>query len=291
MQQAMLNRAATRVADTTEVSGRVTADEVNLDRFHNRIGKVCALVAATLILPTLAYAQNNQGDNQLAALQAQITALQNQVNTLQSQLNAVLSSQVYQLNKYVFVDQNPNGENGVKPPNIVFYGANIHIVGGPDPVNGFTTTVNGLGNLIIGYDELNTDQVANRGGSHNLVIGRFHSFTSTAFGGLVAGEGNTIMNGLESVMGGLNTVSGLGATICGGVGNTASGTVAVVVGGAMFPTPPANAANNTASNFGAVVVGGTNQLASGANSVIIGGLGQTASHDNSIAPQKLSLFP
>ena len=31
--------------------------------FHNRIRKVCALVAATLILPALAYAQNNQGDN------------------------------------------------------------------------------------------------------------------------------------------------------------------------------------------------------------------------------------
>ena len=30
--------------------------------FHNRICKVCSLVAATLILPALAYAQNNQGD-------------------------------------------------------------------------------------------------------------------------------------------------------------------------------------------------------------------------------------
>jgi len=70
MQQAVLNRAATRVADTTEVSGRVIADQVNLDRFHNRIRKVCALVAATLIFPALAFAQNNQGDNQLAALQA-----------------------------------------------------------------------------------------------------------------------------------------------------------------------------------------------------------------------------
>jgi hypothetical protein len=53
-----------RVADTTEVSGRVTADEVNLDRFYNRIRKVCALVVATLILPAVAYAQNNQGDDQ-----------------------------------------------------------------------------------------------------------------------------------------------------------------------------------------------------------------------------------
>ena len=34
MQSALLNRATMRVADTTEVSGRVTADEVNLDRIH-----------------------------------------------------------------------------------------------------------------------------------------------------------------------------------------------------------------------------------------------------------------
>lgn len=29
--------------------------------FHNRIGKVCALAAATLILPALAFAQNQNG--------------------------------------------------------------------------------------------------------------------------------------------------------------------------------------------------------------------------------------
>ena len=36
---------------------------MNPSLFHNRICKVCSLVAATLILPSLAYAQNNQGDN------------------------------------------------------------------------------------------------------------------------------------------------------------------------------------------------------------------------------------
>ena len=46
MQRALLNRATMRVADRTDVSGRVTADEVNLDRFHNRIRMMCALVAA-----------------------------------------------------------------------------------------------------------------------------------------------------------------------------------------------------------------------------------------------------
>ena len=49
MQRAMLNRATIRVADRTDVSGRVTADEVNLDRIH----KVCAFVAATLIPSSL----------------------------------------------------------------------------------------------------------------------------------------------------------------------------------------------------------------------------------------------
>jgi plastocyanin len=53
MLRAMLNCATMRVADRTDVSGRVTADEVNLDRFHNRIRKVCALVAATLIPSSL----------------------------------------------------------------------------------------------------------------------------------------------------------------------------------------------------------------------------------------------
>ena len=69
MQRALLNRATMRVADTTEVSSRVTADEVNLDRFHNRIRKVCALgrtwlalVAASvglyLVLPDRGLAQS-----------------------------------------------------------------------------------------------------------------------------------------------------------------------------------------------------------------------------------------
>jgi plastocyanin len=53
MQCPLLNRATMRVANTTEVSGRVTADEVNLDRSHNRIRKVCALVATALIPSSL----------------------------------------------------------------------------------------------------------------------------------------------------------------------------------------------------------------------------------------------
>ena len=46
MQYAVHNCATLRVADRTGLSCRVTADEVNLDRFHSSIRKVYALVAA-----------------------------------------------------------------------------------------------------------------------------------------------------------------------------------------------------------------------------------------------------
>jgi hypothetical protein len=45
MQYAVQNCATMHVADKTGLSGRVTADEVNLDRFHSCIGELCALVA------------------------------------------------------------------------------------------------------------------------------------------------------------------------------------------------------------------------------------------------------
>ena len=66
---------------------------MNLDRFHNRILKVCALVAVTLILPALAYAQ---AGGPLAALQAQVAALQSAVATLRTD-NSALQSQVSSL--------------------------------------------------------------------------------------------------------------------------------------------------------------------------------------------------
>jgi predicted unusual protein kinase regulating ubiquinone biosynthesis (AarF/ABC1/UbiB family) len=61
MQRALLNRATMRVADTTDVSGRVTADEVNLDRIRNRIRKVCAFVAGTLS-PSSNVKHNKRGE-------------------------------------------------------------------------------------------------------------------------------------------------------------------------------------------------------------------------------------
>ena len=58
--------------------------------------------------------------------------------------------------------------------------------------SGSTSTVNGLGNVIIGYDAPNTVDGFPKGktGSHNLVVGDEHSYTSS--GGVVTGFQNAV---------------------------------------------------------------------------------------------------
>ena len=63
---------------------------------------------------------------------------------------------------------------------VVITGANLRIVNGL----GNTRTTNGLGNLIVGYNEPRASGNIETG-SHNIIVGFQHSFTS--FGGLVAG--------------------------------------------------------------------------------------------------------
>jgi hypothetical protein len=49
--------------DLSKLGSKTYTKKMNAPLFHNCIRKVCTLVAATLILPSLAYAQNNQGDD------------------------------------------------------------------------------------------------------------------------------------------------------------------------------------------------------------------------------------
>jgi hypothetical protein len=67
MQQAMLNRATMRVADTTGVSGRVTADSREKQTMKPTIRRWLVLVTASiglyLALPDRGLAQNDQGQN------------------------------------------------------------------------------------------------------------------------------------------------------------------------------------------------------------------------------------
>jgi hypothetical protein len=306
MQRRVFNSATIEVANNRDISGRATADEMNtsLRTGKSKLRRIARstflgslMVAGFLVAlaPLSARADNDEdarhgrGDNdreiraEITALKTQVADLQNQVNTLQSQL--AHAKNVLALDPFVRVDPNP--EIGVIGPNIIFSGVNIHIVSGSGVTND-NGNPRGLGNLIIGYDEspdsteggspLNS---GDRGGSHNLVIGPFNRFTQAAFGGLVAGEFNTIQSLGASVTGGANnTASGFGASVSGGLGNTASGGFASVSGqgntASGFEATVSGGLGNTASGGFASVSGGRFNIASGDASSALGGIGNTA---------------
>jgi hypothetical protein len=161
---------------------------------------------------------------------------------------------------------------------VVISGANLRIVNGL----GTTNTTNGLGNLIVGYNESRSTLpnpsgrppvIDNRTGSHNVVVGAGQNFSS--FGGVVVGYYNEISESWASVSGGAgNTASGPYAAVSGGYATTASGYAAAVSGGFV----------NTASGDFASVSGGVGNTASGYAAAVSGGAGNTASNfDTSVS--------
>lgn len=109
---------------------------------------------------------------------------------------------------------------------ITIEGANLHVVNGLTGTN----TINGLGNLIIGYNELRGDESNDRSGSHMLVLGSENNYN--AYGGIVAGIHNETSGNWATVTGGLkNIASGEAASVSGGEENIAGGLASSVSGG------------------------------------------------------------
>ena len=81
---------------------------------------------------------------------------------------------------YVSLDM--NAMNGVTGPNIVFKGANVHVMSSTSE-----TDTSGTGNLIVGWATLPTGTLPSpfRSGSNNLMVGDAGNYTS--YGGFVAG--------------------------------------------------------------------------------------------------------
>jgi hypothetical protein len=138
---------------------------------------------------------------------------------------------------------------------VVITGANLRIV-------------NGLGNLIVGYNESRAliSGIDTRTGSHNVVVGSQHNFSS--FGGLVVGLENEISGEFATVTGGrANKARGRFASVSGGTDGEALAQHSSVSGGI----------NNIATGFAAWLGGGATNRANGDQSVVSGGIGNTAS--------------
>jgi len=151
----------------------------------------------------------------------------------------------------------------IQGTDLVAIGCNVHIQSGSGATddNGSLT---GSGNLFVGYNEGVSDDVQT--GSHNLIIGDDHSFTS--YGGLVAGRDNKISGQYASVTGGMsNEAGGYSSSVSGGRDNTASWFYASVSGGYY----------NEASGKDASVSGGVANEASGEYASVSGGYDNEAS--------------
>ena len=176
--------------------------------------------------------------------------------------NEWLTNQVTALNNRIAVLENLLQHFSRTENEITISGANLNIVNGTSSTDG---AVNGLGNLVVGYNE-ERGTGNDRSGSHNIVVGTEHNFTS--YGGLAAGHYNTISGAYACVSGGYNnTASGGNSSVSGGYQNTANGNSTSISGGY----------KNAASGNYASVSGGNKNTASGSITSISGGKDNIAS--------------
>jgi hypothetical protein len=172
-------------------------------------GLTCGMLVLGLL--TWALPSGKSADAQSRSQGDRIEALHDTLSTLQDKLVHITSATT------------ADGLNEV-----VISGANLRIVNGLRA----TRTTNGVGNLIIGYNEPRLpgrpppggppSDPNNRTGSHNIIVGSGHNFSS--FGGLVVGNSNEISGDFAAVSGGnLNTASGVLAAVSGGRNRMAEG--------------------------------------------------------------------
>jgi len=179
-------------------------------------------------------------------LPERVAELEAQVEVLAAALQ-----EAQEILQYVRVETEDNG--GLRGPHWIIEGANVHVWSGLGSTypracpTGQTDCVssNGLGNLIVGYNEVPPSEPPVRFGMHNLVVGPEHIYFGS--GGFVAGRHNTILNRSPSVTGGIhNEASGSYSSVSGGRENLAYDSAASVCGGF----------RNVASGRGSSVSGG-----------------------------------
>jgi hypothetical protein len=173
------------------------------------------LMAGTIVnvwLPPASAQGEQRGlEQRVTELEGQISALNNQISSQGDEIAAL-----YSLLAHFSREGN----------DVFINGANLHITNGLDT----TESSNGLGNLIVGYNELRPSGSNDRTGSHNIVVGKQHNFTS--FGGFVAGEFNDVGAPFASVSGGaFSRAVGRSASVSGGHSNSADSPNSSVSGG------------------------------------------------------------
>jgi len=244
----------------------------------------------------ISVAARDDTERRLAVLEALVMTLQTDLSRankviaiLQTDLDIVEANSALELDGLVSVGDDESGYLTV-----LFTGTNLQVINGVSQ-----TTPNGLGNIIVGYNQLNqainievcsyglysnrsecesNGQIwsySHKTGSHNMIGGAYNNYSQT--GGLVFGRRNFITSYEATVSGGIRNVSsGFYSSVSGGFNNTASDFSSNVSGGQFntasdFSSSVSGGRNNTASGYASSVSGGVNNVASGQSSSVSGG--------------------
>lgn len=202
----------------------------------------------------------NETDARLTSLESDLAAHEESFADVSLAVTEIEENSVLELDGLLRLDPGPE-------PVVVFQGVNVKVTNGI----GATASENGLGNLIVGYNEDEFGE-ADRTGSHNLVLGEAHTYAS--YGGIVSGYQNYVDSphaGAIAAEG--SNVHGVRALILGGEGHEASGDGSVVLGG--------NSGQALATR--SVVVGGRSGETHGEEAVAMGGFDADAQAVQSVA--------
>jgi len=227
-----------------------------------------------------------QVNENFSVLKDAVVALQAQVLALQTQLAGVSNNTVMDLDGRVELVTDARGYLTVR-----FTGVNVQVVNGVSQ-----ETPNGVGNLIVGYNNARTAgwpgcsdgqfgdstpcqtnghvwAVNHKTGSHNLVVGDRNAYSQT--GALLAGYDNLVNRNYASVTGGhQNLAQGIGSTVSGGGYHQALANYSSISGGW----------NNGTQGLLSSVSGGRNNGTLGPYSSILGGSGQVTTTSDQTIP-------
>ncbi len=265
----------------------------NLQTAHTSlVRKVRASGAGVLIISCICLLSNSlptalaQGyGTTLRSLLQRISALETAQKTSSADIASLISN-VTVLNsktRYLTTGLDRNGY-----PASYFTACNVYIQNGlgstsgipSDPflLKGENPITNGLGNLIIGYNEpapydnpTGSHPINGQyNGSHNLIIGEGNQYNSIC--SMIGGTGDYSAAPFASVLNGSNNGAlALNSTVCGGVANTVTNISGTVLAGA----------ENVASGPFSSVSGGNQNNAFGGFSSVSGGVVDTAYGDYS----------
>jgi hypothetical protein len=198
-----------------------------------RLANLEAAVSSLTQAVTALQAENAAQSTLLQSQASEITALKKQIADSKAYTDSVGASTLASARTYTDGKVAPVADKLVhfsRNGNEVYItGANLNIRNG----TGYTyQVVNGLGNLIVGYNELRTGTgaVNTRTGSHNVILGFNQNYS--AAGAFMSGAVNNSTNHFASVIGGTgNSSGGFYSVVVGGYDNQATGNWSTVLGG------------------------------------------------------------